>query len=450
MQFKSFRAIIGAFVGALLVFTVTEMIGTFFIENIYLSPERSRERLENVLEDFRAFVNEEHLSVREVDAVSKWCDGKLSVTIGVYDGDTLLYNTDGSFLMQVVAWNEDGVVIESVIDDYGSPPPDKGETFPVTFSDGTYSITVNEYSEMLLGEGLTWLSLGLALFVLIFSLIFFNGRIVSRIVALSREIGKVRAKDSSGEIRRDGNDEITALGDAADEMRRAIILYYEKEQEALQSNSELLTALSHDIRTPLTSLMIYIDAIADGSIQDPEEQREYAEICRRKVHQIKHLTDTLFSYFLLFGKPGVQVQVQKEKFLMSELIVQLLSEPLFELSQKEIPVKTSLPETDAVITVDPSLLKRVFDNLFSNIEKYADRARPITVGARVENRTVSFELRNYPAEKKPETESSKIGLRSCEKIMDMLGGTFEKSCSEDGAFVVTFSLPVEPLPLTDQ
>lgn len=134
LAFKSFqRQLSAAFVGALLVFTVTEMIGTFFIENIYLSPERSRERLENVLEDFRAFVNEEHLSVREVDAVSKWCDGKLSVTIGVYDGDTLLYNTDGSFLMQVVAWNEDGVVIESVIDDYGSPPPDKGETFPVTF-----------------------------------------------------------------------------------------------------------------------------------------------------------------------------------------------------------------------------------------------------------------------------------------------------------------------------
>ena len=93
----------------------------------------------------------------------------------------------------------------------------------------------------------------------------YTGRLTRRIINLSKEAAAVTAGDLERSITAPGNDELSALADSVDEMRRSVIERMGNEKRAWEANTELITAISHDIRTPMTAMLGYLGLLVGGT-----------------------------------------------------------------------------------------------------------------------------------------------------------------------------------------
>jgi hypothetical protein len=135
------------------------------------------------------------------------------------------------------------------------------------------------------------------------------------------------------------------------------------------------------------------------------------------------------------------VQVKCVEADASILLGQLIGEPLAELKSEGCQVALAVMISNIIISVDPLSLKRVFDNLFSNINKYADLEKPIMASVTKNGNLVNVKLVNYIKEASDHVESSKIGLKTCERLCKSLNIEFSYLERKD-KFTTEMSIPI--------
>lgn len=147
------------------------------------------------------------------------------------------------------------------------------------------------------------------------------------------------------------------------ELRKQKIKYENKNQEL----KETITNISHDMRTPLTAIMGYVDLIKNEKEKDIK--LEYVEIIERKTDELKNLTDNLFD----FSKAvDIKENINKEKCNLNEMLEESLIEFYSIFKSKGIDPKINICKENVYRTVDKILIKRVFENILSNICKYSE------------------------------------------------------------------------------
>ena len=237
-----------------------------------------------------------------------------------------------------------------------------------------------------------------------------------------------------------GCDEISQLTASVEQMRLSLLRKTSEEQRALQQNSDLITAMSHDIRNPLTALLGYLDLAKNRQYRSEDELQSYLDAAYGKAEQLKTLTDELFRYSLLFGCK--ELPMQMEIYDARLLLEQLLGESRVQLQQQGFVVQLLLPQQEVQIEADVMYLKRVLDNLFDNIRKYADPAQSVAIAALIEDDALHICLSNSVNPASGRIESNKIGLRTCAKIMAQMAGGF-KRYTENGKFTAEVILPIQ-------
>ena len=190
----------------------------------------------------------------------------------------------------------------------------------------------------------------------------------------------------------------------------------------------------------MTSLIGYLDLINEDGFRDPERSARFAASAYHKAMELKDLTDELFKYFLVFGR--AELEMNREELDGILLMEQLLGEAQFELSDLGFTVQNQACEEACTISADPSYLKRVLDNLVSNIKKYADKNRPVVMLTELADAYLSVCVSNTVRQDLERVESTKIGLRTCAKIMESMGGSFETQKDEEH-FAAILKLPVK-------
>mgnify|MGYP002597234587 CR=1 FL=1 len=275
--------------------------------------------------------------------------------------------------------------------------------------------------------------------VLALTLLAYNRRVARKVVAISHEVQSIGEGNLYLQLEPKGSDELAQLTASVEQMRLSLLRKTSEEQRALQQNSDLITAMSHDIRNPLTALLGYLDLAKTGQYRTQEELQSYLDAAYGKAEQLKRLTDELFRYSLLFGCKELPLQL--ERYDASILLGQLLGESRAQLQQQGFTVQLLLPQQDVQIEADVTYLKRVFDNLFDNIRKYADPARPVAIAALLEDGELHVCLSNSVNPGAGRIESNKIGLRTCAKIMSQMAGGFTRY-TENGKFTAEVILPI--------
>lgn len=260
-----------------------------------------------------------------------------------------------------------------------------------------------------------------------------------RVTRLSEAVGAAGALNRTIPVT--GTDEIARLAASVNTMRDTILERTRNEQTAWQANSDLITAMSHDIRNPLTSLIGYLDLLEMSQDRLPEDLRSYVLASRDKAYQLKDLTGEMFRYFLVFSR-GEQ-ETHPEPYDAQILCAQLLGECAAELRSRGFDVNLLLLTTPCTVTTDVQMLKRVTDNLLSNIEKYADPAARLTILAECEGERLHVCFANRARRELARVESNHIGLRTCEAILQLLGGQFFTHRTGDD-FSAEFVLPRTP------
>ena len=194
-----------------------------------------------------------------------------------------------------------------------------------------------------------------------------------------------------------GRDELAELGRSIEEMRLAVLEQMKRENEAILANSRLITSLSHDLRTPLTKLMGYLEILRHGKCRDEAQRAEYLRRAADKALQMRALSDEMFRHFQV----GDSSELTEEKETVSGPVFlgQLLAEQCFDLTDAGFSVEPPVLEGDYHLSVRTEDICRVFDNLFTNLKKYADPAAPIQVSVREEGERVVVALRNRAGRK---------------------------------------------------
>ncbi|WP_192451744.1 sensor histidine kinase [Candidatus Galacturonibacter soehngenii] len=156
-----------------------------------------------------------------------------------------------------------------------------------------------------------------------------------------------------------------------------------------QANKELLTSLSHDVRTPLTSLMGYLEALEEG-VFSKEEERKYINIARRKSYDLKKLVDTLFDWFKINSN---EMQLKYEKLDICEQMRQIIIAWLPIFDKNKILCNVQVPEEEYFLIIDQSAFNRVINNVLQNCVDHS-KAKQIDIRVERRNSNIKIEIKD--------------------------------------------------------
>ena len=380
-----------------------DALGTEVIGHWYLSDDAVAARNLEHARSLQEYVSARGVSSRDTLAIEQWSRGEKKANV-------IVYQTEGN-PYEAGSWG----MSELLDDTTQSDIADMGYSFfTLQFADGECRVAVCDYSEAWLYSYVRFGALVVGFVVYSFIAIGFTRRLTRRVTRLSEAVGAAGALNQTIPVV--GTDELARLAASVNTMRDTILERTRNEQTAWQANSDLITAMSHDIRNPLTSLIGYLDLLEMSQDRLPEDLRSYVLASRDKAYQLKDLTI---------------------------LCAQLLGECTAELRSRGFDVNLLLLTTPCTVTTDVQMLKRVTDNLLSNIEKYADPAARLTILAECEGERLHVCFANRARRELARVESNHIGLRTCEAILKLLGGQFFTHRAGDD-FSAEFVLPLTP------
>jgi signal transduction histidine kinase len=212
----------------------------------------------------------------------------------------------------------------------------------------------------------------------------------------------------------------------------------EEERRIEQSKDELITNVSHDIRTPLTSIIGYLGLIEEGRYASQEEIKSYVHTAYEKAKQMKVLVDDLFEYTKV---RQTTTPLHKSTFDMIQLLEQLAIDFELEAKEKGMEIVVHSPHNQLMMEADTEKLVRVFNNLISNALKYGKGGKLIQLDVESAGEETVITVKNdgeplpeealdqlferfYRAEtsRSQETAGTGLGLAIAQSIVELHGG----------------------------
>ena len=254
--------------------------------------------------------------------------------------------------------------------------------------------------------------------IAIFSVTFFalQERSMRYISRISSAIQNISEGDLNTTIEVRGDDEFTAMAVNLNKMVGDIRNLMDKEREAERTKNELITNVAHDLRTPLTSIIGYLELLS-GKVEIPAEmQKKYIDIAYAKSKRLEKLIEDLFGFTKMnYGKVAMHVS----KVDIVKLLSQLLEEfyPSFKDKNLSYELQSNVP--GKVITADGNLLARLFDNLINNAIKYGADGKRVLVQIHAEEE-VGYYLAAQLSTLGMQVKIIEENARRCEELCELL------------------------------
>lgn len=237
-----------------------------------------------------------------------------------------------------------------------------------------------------------------------------------------------------------------------------IIISYESRlstvRQAEETNRQLMTSLSHDVRTPLTTLIGYLDAVHKGIVTG-KDRCDYIETARRKAYDLKEYIDVLFDWFKLNSD---EFAMEIHSVEAAELTRNILIDWIAIFEEKQIDYHIRIPEQPYHVELDPDCYIRVLNNLIQNvmIHSHADKIE-ITVSKQEESMQILlsdngigidkedlkhvFE-RLYKCDKGRSEKGSGLGLSIVNQLVEKMNGTITAESVQGKGSVFTLLFPL--------
>ncbi|MBY4581795.1 HAMP domain-containing histidine kinase [Pediococcus pentosaceus] len=245
--------------------------------------------------------------------------------------------------------------------------------------------------------------------------------------------------------------------DSVNSLVDSVISSMEEERALKQSKDDLITNVSHDLRTPLTSIIGYLRLIEDRQFKNEDDILKYTHTAYLKSIQMKSLVEDLFEYTKVSqSNPHLTINTIN----MDSMLQQLAASFELEAKQKHFVITSQCTPKDLEITGDAEKIGRVFNNLITNALKYGNGGKNIFLSAKQINDTVIFEVANdgekVPAEalgklfdrfyrvegsRSKATGGTGLGLAIAQSIVEMHNGTIEAHSNDKRtSFVIQLPL----------
>ena len=237
---------------------------------------------------------------------------------------------------------------------------------------------------------LLFVLLGILLFSLIFLLL--QRKMARDIETIAHAVKQISEGDLSTRLELEGEGEFTDIAENLNRMEEDIQELIDKERTSEQSKTDLITNVAHDLRTPLTSILGYLELLRKNQKLSPEMQQKYLDIAYNKSVRLQKLIEELFGFTKLsYGKINMNVT----KVDIVELLAQLLEESYPNFQKNGLSYDFVSNRKSQIIEADGDLLARLFDNLIGNAIKYGKEGKRVRVNLRVDREIVTIKIVNY-------------------------------------------------------
>ena len=228
------------------------------------------------------YIDAENLSVSDTEKLTWWSDRHWEADIQIFRDGVLLYDS----------YYPEGLPLET--EGWEMPECE----IPLMFADGETELRVyGSYGYRLyVGALVSALLLSFAIFLL--TVMMGIRRTIRYIRLLNAEIRVMETGELDHPITVQGKDELAALAEELDDMRKAFREQNRREAELTEAYRSMITEMSHGLRTPLTSLLIYTQMLDKRKFQNEEQMWSYIEKINKKAHQMKQMSDRIFEYTL--------------------------------------------------------------------------------------------------------------------------------------------------------
>lgn len=255
-------------------------------------------------------------------------------------------------------------------------------------------------------------------------------------------------------IRVKGKDELSSLSHNINQMAAELKNRFDYQKKLEKEKSELIANISHDLRTPLTSIIGFLSAVKEKRYDSEQEKDEFIDISHSKAQQLERLINDLFDLTTLSDN---QSNLSRQRVNLNMLLQQFVMESEGTLP-KDMEVSLDLSKESVWIKADPEKLIRVFENLLTNAVRYSSTPSSLTIQTSVEssgsvlitfsnpapplskNEVEQLFKRFYKKDQSRTSTGSGLGLAIVKSIIQMHNGNVWAT-SEDGEFSIFVELP---------
>lgn len=273
---------------------------------------------------------------------------------------------------------------------------------------------------------------------------------LNRIIVATEQMASGRLNE---DIKIQGRSPLADHAKNLNNLREGVRVSMTEQAKSERLKTELITNVSHDLRTPLTSIITYTDLLKDETIT-PEERAKYVDILDKKSQRLKTLIEDLFEVSKMASG---NLELHKQRVDLTQLLQQALAEHAEEISNSGLDFRTSFPEDMLIAYVDGQRWWRVLDNLIVNAIKYSLPGTRVYVTLRKVGESAEFVVKNITkyelgenvdelferfkrSDTSRHTDGSGLGLAIAQSIVDMHGGKMIIDLDGD-LFKVTVSVP---------
>lgn len=432
LYFKLAGLLLAAVAVSGLFFVVINYAGEQIITKVFSDSSHIEKLSEAYIQDLQDYIDETKAASNDSEKLTEWVRKRKIVSIQVYKDEILTYDS-----------NYPDAAVEDA--EAEGAYYDWEYYYTAEFADGTADVFLYGFFSYPLYSYAMTAEILLAVILLVAIVILGIREPVRYIGRLKAECEILGSGDLDYQVTVQGKDELSLLARGLDNMRMALRESNEKEAELTAANRRMITEMSHDLRTPLTSLLIYTEILGKKAAKDPRQAMEYVRKIEKKARQIKRLSDNIFEYALITEETLAELG---EPQTLRELFYDPLSEMTAYLGERGYTVELR-PDTGSgserrQIRVNEEYINRIMDNIVSNIEKYADKSMPVRIETIYTEEYGGLAFRNgisCSTEDRRKTEgSTNIGLHNVEKMMKNMDGYFRVKQTEN-IFEITLIFP---------
>ena len=299
----------------------------------------------------------------------------------------------------------------------------------------------------------------IGIFVFILSFFYITKRKMKQIEAMAQGVNEIAKGNLAYRIKQQGQDEIALLTENINYMAEDLMIQMEKERQVERQKNELITNVSHDLRTPLTSILGYLHLLLDGKFENEEQRNEYVKIAFSKSEQLENLIEDLFAYTKLTDGNFI---LDRQDVCINKFLDQLIDEITPQAEKHDLSIVKSFPDEPLYAFVDLEQTVRLFENLLMNAINYSKDNGDIQVFLKAYQHNLEISIANQSDEftkeelenlferfykkdysRRKVTGGSGLGLAIAKSIVELHGGEIK---AEYGNGVVNFIilLPMSP------
>ena len=372
------------------------------------------------LQSLQDFIDENSISSKDLSRIKEWEYVRPVILLEIYSDNECIYSSleeDPEFSIQEHS-NERNI-----------------NTTDIHLTDK--DVRAELYMDLTYQYYLLGFALSAVISVIVFIVLFMLStyKLIRYLRTLKDEVQILEGGNLDYPITVKGNDEVTDLAISMNSMRESLRQQMETEQRLHDSSKQMVTEMSHDLRTPLTGIMLYTEILRSGHYSTDEELKDYLSKIDAKAHQMKEMSDHLLEYSL-DGVPAKQEELQTMEQAFGEAIKDFRE----DLKIRGYDVISEDNWVPCFVQTKKEYVKRMFDNIASNITKYADIAGKVYLEILNSDEYCGFSVINSYSVDTESVDGNGVGIESIRSMMKQMGGTCTVEQTES-EFEITVMFP---------